>query len=179
LTNGASPECQGRHHHENPRQKELRMDDSRIELLTFEIWHQRFGIPLADVREVVRAVSIARLPKAPAVVEGVVNVRGSIVPALDIRARFNLPPKLVQPSDHLVIAFAKRRLVAIRVDRVTDLITLASRDVEDLSAAVPGSQWVAGVAKLPDGLLLIHDLATFLSVTEAEALDRQEEQMPL
>jgi purine-binding chemotaxis protein CheW len=162
-----------------PAGKELRMDDSRTELLTFGIWHERFGIPLADVREVVRAVSIARLPKAPAVVEGIVNVRGSVVPVLDIRARFNLPPKVLEPSDHLVIAFARRRLVAIRVDRVTDLITLASGDVEDLTVAVAGSKWVAGVAKLPDGLLLIHDLATFLSVTEAEALDRLEEQMPL
>lgn len=106
-------------------------------------------------------------------------MRGSVVPALDIRARFNLPPKAVEPSDHLVIALAKRRLVAIRVDRVTDLITLARSDVEDVAVAVPGSSLVAGVAKLHDGLLLIHDLATFLSVTEAEALDGLEEQMPL
>jgi purine-binding chemotaxis protein CheW len=155
------------------------MDDSRLELLTFEIWHRRFGIAVADVREVVRAVSIARLPRAPAIVEGVVNVRGCIVPALDIRARFNLPPKVLEPSDHLVIAFAKRRLVAIRVDRVTDLMKVARSDVDDLTLAVPGSNLVAGVAKLHDGLVLIHDLATFLSVSEAEALDELAEQMPL
>jgi purine-binding chemotaxis protein CheW len=153
--------------------------DSRLELLTFDIWHERFGIAVADVREVVRAVSIARLPKAPRIVEGVVNVRGCIVPALDIRARFNLPPKVLEPSDHLVIAFAKRRLVAIRVDRVTDLMTLARNDIEDVTVMVPGSNLVAGVAKLHDALILIHDLATFLSTAEAEALDRLEEQMPL
>jgi purine-binding chemotaxis protein CheW len=155
------------------------VNESKMELLTFEIWQARFGIPLANVCEIVRAVSIVRLPKAPPVVEGVINVRGSVVPALDIRARFDLPPKAVEPSDHLVIAFAKLRLVAIRVDRVTDLITLAKSDVEDMTVAVPGSDLVAGVAKLHDGLLLIHDLATFLSVTEAKALDRLEEQMPL
>jgi purine-binding chemotaxis protein CheW len=155
------------------------MDDPRIELLTFEIRHERFGIALADVREVVRAVSITRLPKAPPILEGVVNVRGCIVPALDIRARFNLPPKALEPSDHLVIAFAKRRLVAIRVDRVTDLVTLARSDVEDLTFAVSGSNLVAGVVKLHDGLVLLHDLATFLSAAEAESLDKLEEEMPL
>jgi purine-binding chemotaxis protein CheW len=155
------------------------MDDLRIELLTFEIGHERFGVALADVREVVRAVSITRLPNAPAVLEGVVNVRGCIVPALDIRARFNLPPKVLEPSDHLVIAFAKRRLVAIRVDRVTDLVTLAGSDVEDLTFAASGSHLVAGVVKLHDGLVLMHDLATFLSATEAESLDKLEEEMPL
>jgi purine-binding chemotaxis protein CheW len=152
------------------------MDGSNLELLTFEIWRERFGIPLTDVREIVRAVSIARLPQAPLVVEGVINVRGSIVPTLDIRARFNLPSKAVEPSDHLVIAFAKRRLVAIRVDRVTDLVTLARSEVEDVTGAIPGSGLIAGVAKLHDGLLLIHDLATFLSVAEAEALDGLAEQ---
>ena len=152
------------------------MDDTKIQLLTFEIWHERFGIPLTDVREIVRAVSIVRLPKAPPVVEGIINVRGSVVPTLDIRARFNLPPKVLEPSDHLVIAFAKRRVVAIRVDRVTDLVTLAKSDVEDVAGAVPGSDWIAGVAKLDDGLLLIHDLSTFLSAAEAEALDGLEEQ---
>ena len=152
------------------------MDDTKIKLLTFEIWHERFGIPLTDVREIVRAVSIVRLPKAPPVVEGIINVRGSVVPTLDIRARFNLPPKAVEPSDHLVIAFAKLRLVAIRVDRVSDLMTLAKSDVEDMTGTVPGSDLIAGVAKLDDGLLLVHDLSTFLSATEAEALDRLEEQ---
>src|SRR5262249_57266911 len=126
------------------------MDGAKMELLTFEIGHERFGIPLAAVREIVRAVSIARLPNAPPVVEGVINVRGSVVAAFDIRARFNLPPKALEPSDHLIIAFAARRLVAIRVDRVTDLMILASNDVEDLTVMVPGNSSVAGVAKLLD-----------------------------
>ena len=155
------------------------MDDSRIQLLTFEIRHERFGVALDDVREVVRAVSIVRLPKVPSFVEGVVNVRGCIVPVLDIRARSGLPPKMLEPSDHLIIAFAKRRLVAIRVDRVTDMVTLARRDVEDLTVAMARSDLVAGVVKLHDGLLLMHDLATFLSATEAEALDHLEPEMPL
>src|ERR1700753_2321921 len=97
---------------------EPRMDDSRIQLLTFEIRHERFGVALDDVREVVRAVSIVRLPKVPSFVEGVVHVRGCRVPVRDIRARSGLPPKMLEPSDHLIIAFAKRRLVALRVDRV-------------------------------------------------------------
>ena len=55
-------------------------------------------------------------------------------------------------------------------------MTLAKSDVEDMTGTVPGSDLIAGVAKLDDGLLLVHDLSTFLSATEAEALDRLEEQ---
>src|SRR5215813_89561 len=94
-------------------------------LLTFELDEQRFGLPMADVREVVRVAAFARLPKAPEVIEGVLNFRGALVPVLDIRARFGLPPRSVRTSDHLVVARAAKRTVAIRVDRVSDLIEAA------------------------------------------------------
>jgi purine-binding chemotaxis protein CheW len=105
------------------------------------------------------------------VVEGVINLRGTIVPVLDIRARFGLAPKAIEISDHLVIARAQNRVVAIRVDRVINLMTFAAGDIEDLSDAVPNSDYLAGVAKLPDGMVLIHDLARFLSEAEAAALN--------
>ena len=91
------------------------------ELLKFELGRQLFGIPLRDVSEVVRAVSVAPLPKAPPIIEGVINLRGTIIPVLDIRARFKLPPKGIGPSDHLVVARAKDRVVAVRVDRALEI----------------------------------------------------------
>lgn len=140
------------------------------EILTFEAGDQRYGISLPDVVEVFRAVSMAHLPKAPAIVEGIINLRGAVVPVLDIRARFGLPAKAVEPSDHLIVARAGERVVAIRADRATDLIQLAPDAVEDASGIVMGSRYVAGVAKLPGGLVILHDLGSFLSQAEADAL---------
>ncbi len=145
---------------------------SLVHLLTFALDEQRFGLPMADVQEVVRVAAFARLPKAPQVIEGVLNFRGSAVPVLNIRARFGLPPRAVQTSDHLVVARAGNRMAAIRVDRVSDLITVAAKDIEDVSAVTPNSGYVAGVLKLPGDIVLIHDLATFLSAAEAVDLDR-------
>lgn len=143
----------------------------RIEVLTFEIGGQPYALPARTVRELVRAVSIVPLPKAPAIVEGVINVRGSVVAVLDVRARFRLPPKPLEHTDHFVLAWAGRRLVAIRADRALDLLYLDADRIEDPKVAVPGAEYIAGVAKLPDGLLLIHDLETFLSQAEGTALD--------
>lgn len=149
---------------------------SSADLLTFEIAHERFGIPLASVREIIRAVSFSRLPKAPSVIEGVINLRGSVVPVLDIRARFRLPRKPTELSDHLIVAEANRRVVAIRVDRALDLLHIESNNIDDVKTVTEKSEYIAGVAKLPDGLVLIHDLATFLSEAEAKELDAIEEQ---
>lgn len=140
------------------------------EILIFEIARQRYGLLSSDVREVVRAVTIATLPKAPAIVEGVINVRGTAVAVLDIRARFRLPSKNLEPQDQLILAAAGERLVALRVDRALDLSRIDENEIQDAKRTVPGSEYIAGVAKLPDGLVLIHDLATFLSQAESETL---------
>ena len=110
------------------------------------------------------------LPRGPAIVEGVINLRGRVVPVLDIRARFGLPAKPLECSDHFVVADTEERLVALRVDRAIDLVGLDSADVEDVRGLIPGADYVSWVAKLPHNLVLIHDLRTFLSRAESAAL---------
>ena len=147
------------------------MEGRFLEIVVFEVGGQQYGLPASDVRELQRAATLTPLPQAPAIVEGVVNLRGTVVPVLDIRSRFRLPPKPMEPTDHFVVARAGERLVALRVDRATDLIRVAAADVEEARAAVPGVEYVAWVAKLPHSLVLIHDLRTFLSRAEEAELD--------
>jgi purine-binding chemotaxis protein CheW len=141
------------------------------EILVFELGGQRYGLPTLDVRELVRAVTITRLPNAPAFIEGVVNVRGRILPVLDIRARFHLPAKPLDPADHFIVASAGPRGVILRVDRATHLALVDESSVHSAEALGSSATYVAGVAKLEGGLVLIHDLATFLSAAEAASLD--------
>lgn len=141
------------------------------EVLLFEIGGERYGLLSADVRELTRAVTIASLPKAPTIVEGLINLRGKIVPVLDIRTRFRIPAKPLEPSDHFVVATTGTSLVAIRVDRAMDLVRVDGRQIEEAKGLVPEAEHVAGVAKLPDGLVLIHDLRAFLSQSEGLVLD--------
>ncbi len=142
-----------------------------MEILIFELAEQRYAVALRSVREVVRAVANTPLPRGPAVIHGIINVRGTLVPVFDLRARFGLPPKALEPSDHLIIAWARSRLVALRVDRADWMMDLAPDELQDAATIVPQAEYVDGVAKLPDGLVLIHDLDTFLSDAESEALD--------
>ena len=141
------------------------------EVLVFELGGQRYGLPTLDVSELVRAVAITRLPDAPAFIEGVVNVRGRILPVLDIRARFHLPAKPLDPSDHFIVASAGARGVILRVDRAIHLALVDDSSVQAAQALGSSATYVAGVAKLDGGLVLIHDLATFLSAAESASLD--------
>jgi purine-binding chemotaxis protein CheW len=147
-----------------------RAGDRLIDVLVFEVGGQTYGLAAPDVREIVRAAAIVPLPRAPAIVEGVINVRGRVVPVLDIRQRFRLPTRKLAPTDHFILAFAGDYVVALRADRVVELRKFRGAEIDDAATVLPYSEYVAGVAKLPGGLVLLHDIRTFLSQGEAAAL---------
>jgi purine-binding chemotaxis protein CheW len=142
-----------------------------LEVLLFELSNERFGLPLDSVLEVVRAVALRSLPNAPPIVEGIIDVHGEIVPVLDIRARFGLPARPIALSDHFVLALAGARRIGLRVDRALGLGQLQSLSMERAINLPRGIEHIAGVASLPDGIVLLHDLTAFLSVVETERLD--------
>lgn len=117
-----------------------------------------------------RAVAITRLPGAPVLVEGVVDVRGELIPVVDLRQRLGVEEKVVEPSDHLIVATANGRPVILRVDRVHSLVELAPGAVEDARGLMPEAEYIGGIARLPAGLVLIHDLSRFLSPAEETEL---------
>jgi purine-binding chemotaxis protein CheW len=141
-----------------------------LAIIAFELNERRYGLRLADVREVLALPTIFPLPMAPTIVEGVVNIRG-VVPVMDIRTRFRLSAKAPHPSDHLLVAWAGPRLVALRVDRVLGLESIDPRDMVEAEAITPRADYLVGVARQCDGLVLLHDLGTFLADAEASDLD--------
>jgi purine-binding chemotaxis protein CheW len=141
------------------------------DVLIFALDAHRFALPAEVVVEVVRVVASAPLPGAPAIVEGAINVRGTIVPVLDVRTRFGLPAAEVDPDQHLILARAGRRVVALRVDRALALLPVPDAALVPVERVAPGTPLVAGVAGLPDGVLVIHDIERFLSLDEAQRLD--------
>jgi purine-binding chemotaxis protein CheW len=142
-----------------------------MHVLLMEAGGQRCGVSVTHVIEIVRAARTAPLPGAPAAIEGLLDVRGDVVPVLDVRTRLGLPERPMLPSDHLVLVRARERVFALRVDEVCDLVHLDATALDVMPNVVARGASVAGAAHLPDGLALIHDPARFLSQVEESVLD--------
>ncbi|MBA3889701.1 MAG: chemotaxis protein CheW [Gemmatimonadaceae bacterium] len=140
-------------------------------LLRVQLGNAALGLHANAVQEIVRAVAITPLPGAPRVVEGVINVRGQIVPVLDVRLRLALPGRDLHPDEFFVLLGLAGRVVAVRVDEVDDLIDVDAEAVEGAAAVSPALQGLAGLAARSDGVLVIYDPEAFLGQAEAEALD--------
>jgi purine-binding chemotaxis protein CheW len=148
------------------------------QFVVFTLDESRYALELSAVERTVRMVELTPLPHAPAIVAGVINAEGRIIPVLNIRKRFNLPERGIRVSDQLLIARTARRTVALIVDGVSGLIERPGQDMTRPDEIVPGIEYVAGVIRLADGMALIHNLNDFLSLGEEDALsaalDREE-----
>lgn len=141
------------------------------QLVVFTLDEQRYALHLTAVERIVRVVEITPLPKAPEVVLGVVNVHGQIIPVVNIRKRFRLLEREIALSNQLIIANTSRRSVALLVDEVSGVFEISEQEIIKAEKILPDMDYVKGVIKLEDGMILIHDLNTFLSIEEAKALD--------
>ncbi|MBF0481405.1 MAG: chemotaxis protein CheW [Desulfovibrionaceae bacterium] len=144
-------------------------ENARPDLFVFRLGAWRFALPLERVNAAVRAAHAAQLPGAPELVLGMLNVRGEVLPVVDLGRRFGLPPRPVAPEDFFVIARSARRTLALRVDAVDGP---ARPGCEDASAPghLPAVDGILGVAVLEDGLTVIFDLDACLSLDEEERL---------
>ena len=142
------------------------------QLVVFSLDDQRYALRLSAVDRVVYMVRVTPLPKAPDIVIGVVSVQGRVIPVINMRRRFHLQEREIALTDRLVIAHTARRPVALAADAVAGIIEYPGQDIVAAEDILPGVEHVEGIAKLEDGLILIHDLDRFLSLDEEQFLDR-------
>lgn len=147
------------------------MTSGGICVLEFSLDELRYALPLSAVERVVRAVEITPLPKAPEIVLGVINVKGTIIPVLDVRSRFRLPFRGISCDERFILARTPTRVVALVVDAVSGVLELAMDAISSADSTLPFAEYLYGVAALNDGLVLINDLDRFLSLDEEDGLD--------
>jgi len=141
-------------------------------LIVFNLDNQKYALHLSTVETVIRVVEFTPLPRAPKIVNGIVNFHGRVIPVFNIRRRFNLPDKEINLNDHLIIAHTSKRMAALMVDSVSDIII--SRTKEEIIKAtkiLPEIKYVEGILKLKEGMILIHNLDKFLSLEEEKELE--------
>ncbi|MCK9392243.1 MAG: chemotaxis protein CheW [Syntrophales bacterium] len=148
-----------------------------IRLVNFNLDDQKYALFLSAVMRIIRVVEVTSLPKAPEIVLGVINMHGLIIPVFDIRKRFQLPQREIQLDDQLIIAQTSTRTVALLVDSVDDVIEISGEKIVASENILPGLDYIEGVAKTEDGMVLIHDLEQFLSLQEEKALNEAMEEL--
>lgn len=142
--------------------------DPVIQLVTFRLADETYGINVMHVQEVLRITEIAPVPGAPSYVLGIINLRGNVVTVIDTRSRFGLPSTETDDSSRIVIIESEKQVVGILVDSVAEVVELKVSEID--SAPNVGndesSRYIQGVANRTDDLLIVVDLNKLLTEEE-------------
>ena len=144
-----------------------------LQLVTFNISNEEFGLDILKVHEIIRMLEITRIPGAPEFVEGVINLRGRIIPVIDLRKRFNFEKKEPDKLTRIVVVEIEEKIVGFIVDSVSEVLRLPSSKVEPPPPIVGGidSEYISGVGNLDNRLLILLDLGKLLTSKEIDILD--------
>ncbi|MGH9760083.1 MAG: chemotaxis protein CheW [Blastocatellia bacterium] len=147
--------------------------DKDIQIVGFRIGRETFGLPISLVREIVRVPEITSVPNAPDYVEGVINLRGRIIPVVDLRKRFG--EKVIEASNknRIVVAEVENRLIGLMVNSASEVLRLPPSDIEAPHSVFQDGElnFITGVGKLNGRLVILLDLNRVLQRGELRNLD--------
>jgi len=143
-----------------------------FQLVVFELGDERYGLDIATVYEIIRHQPVTAVPQAPSFVEGVINLRGRIIPVVDLRRRFSMLPGELTKASRIVVCEAAGTRVGLVVDGVSEVLMVSADAVEPTPEVASGydTQYLRGIAKLGERLVILLDLAGLFGEADAAAL---------
>lgn len=144
-----------------------------IRLVSFRVGKEQFAVDIHRVQEINRMMSLTQVPESKPGVRGVINLRGRIVPVLDMRSRMGLEESELTDTARIVVVEINHATVGFIVDSVNEVLEIDSSVIESTPAAASNTKasYVQGVAKLDEGLLILLDLESLMSSDSLEAIN--------
>jgi purine-binding chemotaxis protein CheW len=143
-------------------------DEAERQLVVFDLAGEAYGVNIGTVREIIRMQSITHVPETPEYVEGVINLRGRVIPVVDLRRRFGLRASEHTVESRIVVVDITGNDIGVIVDAVTEVLRVAGSAIETASALIASedSYYMDGIAKIGDRLLILLDLDRVLQANE-------------
>lgn len=146
----------------------IQKETGEIQLIVFELGTSLYGIPIEKVSEINRIEHITVLPKAPKFVEGVINLRGNVVPVIDLRKRFGMKQIERTKKNKIIIVLVEKRLFGIIVDAVQEVVSIPRENIEPTLPTTTGlkAEFINSIGKISGSLIIILDIENIIQSKE-------------
>ncbi|WP_370574575.1 chemotaxis protein CheW [Methanomethylovorans sp.] len=132
-----------------------------LQLVICQLSNEEFGIEISKVQEIIRIPDITSLPQAPCYIEGIINLRGSIIPVINLALRFNLPREELDERSRIMVVEIDNMVAGIVVDAVTEVMRISTEDIDpapEIIASKVSERYIQGVGKIDKRLLILLDI---------------------
>ena len=152
------------------------VERQEVQLACFRVGGELYALDIMNIREIIRPQKLTAIPKAPRFIEGVINLRGAVIPVADLRKRFDQPCTEETRKNRIIICSVGGRIVGLLVDEVLEVRRYGRQDVAPAPQFLKGpeAEFFLGVARRGDDLVMVLDLDRILSTDEQIALQRLE-----
>jgi purine-binding chemotaxis protein CheW len=143
-----------------------------LQLVSFTLGKEEFGIDILKVQEINRTTSVTRVPNSPHFIEGVINLRGKVIPIVDLRKRFGMTLAQHDKNTRIIVVEVLTKTVGFVVDSVREVLRIPQSVVDPPPPIIAGisSDYIEGVGKMDDRLLILLNLEKALSSAELQLL---------
>ena len=147
------------------------------QVVGFRIGDETYGVRIASVREIVRVPEITNVPNAPEMIEGVINLRGRIIPVMDLRKRFSSSPVTPDKKNRILVVELENKLLGLIVSSASEVLKIPPSEIESPGSvfAEGESSYVTGVGKLKGRLIILLDIGRLLRQPEFKKLEEAAE----
>jgi len=148
-----------------------------LQIVGFRIGNETYGVRIGSVREIVRVPEITAVPSAPDTIEGVINLRGKIIPVMDLRKRFGLTEITTDKKNRILVVELDNKLLGLIVNSASEVLKIPPSDVEAPGSVFADGEsgYVTGVGKLKGRLIILLDISKLLHRPELKRLEEAAE----
>ncbi len=141
-----------------------RPNDELLQLVSFTIGDEEFGVDILKVQEINRMVEVTRVPNSPPYIEGVINLRGKVIPIVDLRTRFSIPKKEWGKDTRIIVIELESKVVGFIVDAVREVLRIPQNITEPPPHMIAGidAEYITAIGKLKDRMIILLDLECIL-----------------
>ncbi len=145
---------------------------SATQLVSFTVGKEYYGVHIEEVQEIIRMPEITHLPQTEEYIKGIINLRGNIIPIIDMRTRFHMESLDYSEITRVIVLSIQNKLVGIVVDSVSKVLELADKDIEDAPEIIHGlaKEYIEGVGKLDERMIIILKADKVLTAEEIKIL---------
>jgi len=147
------------------------LEQEELQVIAFKLGKEEYAVAIISVQEIIMPQEKTKIPRSPEFVEGVINLRGSIIPVIDGRKRFGLELAKVTPETRIMVLELERNTVGLTVDSVSEVIHMQTKDVQASPVNSDKSQdFILGIGKFKERLIILLDPDNFLDMHEIESI---------
>ena len=153
--------------------------DRERQLVVFKLNEEEFGVEITQVKEIIKHRIVTKLPHVSSYIEGVTNLRGEVIPIICLRKRFGIHVQEVTQDTRIIIAEVNQSRIGFIVDAVTEVLRIAESNIEPPPSSVSGlkADYLQGVGKIEDRLLILLDVDRILTSQERIQLQQAEKEV--